>query len=161
MRPFIRDFKSLLYKDIVRRKKTTPFIVMLSFILSFALARLTSLTFPEFNIIWKQYHIHHFYFGIASLAIAGWIALVSNKPRLHTAASILFGSGLGLVTDEIGLLLTCSSDAFSCNYYARQSYDFAVIIVLLFLNIIYFLPFWLRVKSRAYSLFRHVLFFKK
>lgn len=146
MRNFIADWKSLLYSDIVRRKKTTPFIVMISFILTFGLARLTVRYFPHFAFVWKEYHIHHFYYGILALTFAGWIALVSNKERLHNFAAVVFGIGLGLITDELGLMLTCASPAKECNYLARLSYDVAIIIFLLFFNIIYFIPFWRKVK---------------
>jgi hypothetical protein len=146
------DLKSLLYWDIVRRKKVTPVIVMFSFILSFAIARITVTLFPDFRVIWNQYHIHHFYYGIALIGIAGWVLLVSDKVRLHRLSAVLYGIGLGLLTDEIGLLLTCSSDAFTCNYYARQSYDIAVILVLLFLNAIYDIPFLWRPRKPIWPL---------
>jgi len=150
---FFKDFRSLVYKDIVRRKKGTPFIIFISFILSFIFARLTVMLFPTMSLIIMKYHIHHFYYGIGLLIISNWIALVSNRINLFRFASVLFGVGMGLVADEIGLLLTCSSSGFECNYWARQSFDIVVVVSLVFLSIIYFFPFWLRFGARIRNFF--------
>lgn len=145
----VKDLASLAYKDILRRRKTAPFLIFISFILFFAISRLTVRTFPDFAIIIRQYHIHHFYYGIFLISVAAWIALVSNRQRLMSIAAVMFGAGLGLITDEIGLLLTCNSEGLNCDYYARESFDIAVYIGLFFLAAIYFPPFWLKVKKRA------------
>ncbi len=110
MRPLLKDLASLAYNDILKRRKTAPFIVLLTFVVSFSIARLTVITFEGAEIIIREYHIHHFYFGILLITLSAWIALVSNRPRLMTAASIFLGTGLGFITDEIGLLLTCNSE---------------------------------------------------
>ena len=73
----------------------------------------------------KGYHIHHFYWGILLLISSSWLALVRYK-RLHRRifkgiASIIFGGGLGLITDEFGLLLTMEF-GIKGNYWAPQSY---------------------------------------
>ena len=143
-----RDLASLLYEDIHKRNKTAPFIIFLSFIVSFAIARLVVINFPRASLVIRDYHIHHFYYGIALISAAAWIGLVSSKERLMNIGSVLFGAGLGLVTDEIGLLLTCNSEGLNCNYYARGSFDFAVFLGLLLLMIIYFPPFWQRARKR-------------
>ncbi len=43
---------------------------------------------------------------------------------------MLYGGGLGLLIDEIGLLLTWG------NYWATQSYIFSIIVIFIFLSII-------------------------
>ncbi|MBI2575197.1 hypothetical protein HYV82_04915 [Candidatus Woesearchaeota archaeon] len=154
--PIVKDLASLAYRDIHRRRKTAPFIILVTFVVSFALARLTVLSLPDFAIVVRQYHIHHFYYGIALISAAAWIALVSNKPRLITLAAVFFGAGLGLVADEIGLLLTCNSEGLDCNYYARGSFDLAVLLGLSFLAFIYFPPFWRKVKSRVARALRRI-----
>jgi len=73
----------------------------------------------------KGYHIHHFYWGILLLISSSWLALIRYK-RMHRRvfkgiASIMFGGGLGLVTDEFGLLLTMEF-GIKGNYWAPQSY---------------------------------------
>ena len=42
----IKDLKSLLYEDIIRRNKLTPFIIFVSFLVSFGLSRLIVILFP-------------------------------------------------------------------------------------------------------------------
>lgn len=64
------------------------------------------------------------------LAISGWIGLVGNQKKYKYTSAIVYGGGLGLLIDEIGLLLTWG------NYWAKQSYVFGVIVIVLFLGII-------------------------
>ncbi len=137
----VKDFVSLTYEDAVRRRLLTPFIAFVAFLISFGMARTIVYLFPSLNLIIGKYHIHHFYYGIALLITSNWITLVSNRegPKLFAAA--LFGLGLGVVADEVGLLLTCTSPlTLQCNYYARITLDFFTIIAAFFLSVLYFLP---------------------
>ncbi len=139
----VRDFVSLTYEDAVRRRLLTPFIAFVTFLTSFGIARAVVYLFPSLNLIIGEYHIHHFYYGIALLIMSNWITLVSNRegPKLFAAA--LFGLGLGVVADEVGLLLTCTSPlTLQCDYFARITLDFFIIIVAFFLSVLYFIPAW-------------------
>ena len=93
------------------------------------------------NIILFGYHIHHFYFGFLLLCIAGWLAIVGSKSFSRTHAAVLYGAGLGLFLDEIGLLLTWG------DYYSSLTYLWCLVVLGLFLNIIFFSDFWSRVKQ--------------
>ncbi|MBW2985599.1 hypothetical protein KY313_03005 [Candidatus Woesearchaeota archaeon] len=145
----IKDLKSLLYEDIIRRNKLTPFIIFVFFLISFGLSRAVVILFPETSLYIRQYHIHHFYYGIILLFASNWISLVSDRPNLHNIAAGLTGFGLGLVVDEIGLLLTCSSPGFVCNYWHRLTYDVVIWLVGLFFVAIYFEPFWRFIKKEV------------
>ncbi len=135
---WIRDLQSVLYKDIVRRNKQTPFIITVSFLLAFAAARLTVLFGPDWlRLFISQYHIHHFYYGFALIAISNWIALTTDRRHMINFAAILFGIGLGLFVDEFGLLLTCTTPPFECNYYSRTTYDIFTYIVAGFFTILF------------------------
>lgn len=147
IRGLIGDFKSLLYTEIIKRREVNPFIIFISFIITFILARNIVNFFPEWGLVINGYKVHHVYYGIALLAISNWISLASQVPRLLNISAILFGAGLGLITDEIGLLLTCSSDGKICDYYARQSYDLLIILTLLFFILIYLPPVWEKLKN--------------
>lgn len=142
------DAKSLMYHEIIKRKEISPFLIFIAFIISFGVARLAAYLFPDLGLIIRDYNIHHFYYGIALLIISNWILLVTRTERLMRIAAVMFGAGLGLITDEIGLLLTCSSNGKICDYYARQSYDFAIIMTLIFMALIYFPPFWEKIKRK-------------
>jgi len=137
----IEDLKSISYWDILRRKKQTPFIVFISFVLSFAISRLTVTYGPEWLRLYiRTYHIHHFYYGFALLAIANWIALTTNREHMFKLSAVLFGVGMGLFVDEFGLLLTCTTPPMGCDYWARQSYDVFMIIAGILLAVLYSKP---------------------
>lgn len=84
-------------------------------------------SFIPVNEVWVQgHHIHHFFFGFALVAVAGWVALFRDGlDRRRTAA--LYGVGLGVFIDEIGLLLTWG------DYWARSSWFVLAAVLTLFL----------------------------
>jgi hypothetical protein len=61
---------------------------------------------PDVGLRFRGYHIHHFWFGVALLAIGGWLGISYESERTTRIAAILFGAGGGLIGDEVGLLLT-------------------------------------------------------
>jgi hypothetical protein len=110
------------------------FVITISFLITFTMSRalvvLSGESQPSLELWIGNYHIHHFFFGMLTLSISGWISLIGNKKKYKMAAAILYGGGLGLLIDEIGLLLTWG------NYWAKQSYVFGVIVIVIFLSII-------------------------
>ncbi len=148
---YLDDLKSLLYFEIIKRREVHPFIIFVSFIASFVAARLIVTFLPDAGIVIEGYRVHHVFYGIGLLVVSNWIVLASNRPNLMKTAAIIFGIGLGLITDEIGLLLTCSSNGKICDYYARQSYDALIIVSLIFFIIIYFPPLWENIRKRLKS----------
>lgn len=93
------------------------------------------------NVILFGYHIHHFYFGIAFITIAGWLSIVGTNYISKKQIAVLYGIGLGLFMDEIGLLLTWG------DYWSSLSYTLSLFLGGIFLNIIYFPYFWKEVKN--------------
>jgi hypothetical protein len=93
------------------------------------------------NIIIFGHHIHHFYFGILLISIAGWIAIVGSTNLNKKHLALMYGSGLGLLMDEIGLLLTWGE------YYSSLTYLLSLFLVGIFLNIIFFPDFWYEVRN--------------
>jgi len=81
-------------------------LALLSFIVSFLVARLFTTLYPNVVLINSDLHIHHFWFGLAILVIGGWIGIAYQDERTNRLAAILFGAGGGLIGDEVGLLLT-------------------------------------------------------
>jgi|SRR6056297_804326 len=142
--------------------KRLPFIIGSSYLLSFIAIRLMviiagsvknetvvaikegaipSKLYIGRNIIVYGYHIHHFYFGILLLSIAGWMAIVGNDYFSKEKLAVMYGVGLGLFMDEIGMLLS------EGNYYSRLSYLLGVLLLGILINIIYFPPFWKSVRN--------------
>lgn len=146
---WIRDLKSVLYDDIIRRHKQTPFIIAISFIMAFAAARLTVIYGPDWLRLYiRHYHIHHFYYGVILVSISNWIALTTDRRHMFNLAAVLFGVGLGLFIDEFGLLLTCTTPALEeCDYFGRETYDAFMLIAAFFFAVLYSRPI-LSIASR-------------
>jgi hypothetical protein len=144
------------------KNKRLPFIIGSSYLLSFITIRLmviiagslkneTVIAIKEGaipsklyigrNIIIYGYHIHHFYFVILLLSIAGWLAIVGNKNYSKGKLAVMYGVGLGLFMDEIGMLLT------EGYYYSSLSYLLGVLLLGILINIVYFPPFWKSVRK--------------
>jgi hypothetical protein len=82
------------------------FLALVSFIAAFLAARTFTTFFPNTVLVGGGLHIHHFWFGLAMLAIGGWLGISYERERVDRIAAILFGAGGGLIGDEVGLLLT-------------------------------------------------------
>jgi hypothetical protein len=158
MLDWIRELRSVFYEDILRRRKMTPFLIAVSFSLSFIVSRMTVMYGPSWlRLFIRSYHIHHFYYGFFLIAIANWIALTTNRPRMFNVAAVLFGIGMGLFMDEFGLLLTCtSSPALACDYFARQTYDASLIILGLLFAFMYSGPMFSKTRRMMRGLFSAV-----
>lgn len=152
-----------LLKNIKKtNNKKLPFLIGISYLLSFLLIRLSVLIAGSVkhetvmaikegtidaniyigrNIIIYGYHIHHFYFGILLLGIAGWLAIVGNEYFSKAKLAVMYGAGLGLFMDEIGLLLS------EGDYFSPLSYLLGIFLLGILINIIYFPPFWNSVRE--------------
>ena len=84
-------------------------LALISFILSFIIARAFSTFYPDIVLISGGLHIHHFWVGIVLLAIGGWLGISSSDSDVDRIAAIIYGVGGGLIGDEVGLLLTFES----------------------------------------------------
>jgi len=94
---------------------------LISFSASFVAARIFTALNPDTVLIGGGLHIHHFWFGLALLAIGGWLGISYQSERIDRLAAVLFGSGGGLIGDEVGLLLTLG------NYWTEITYTFVII----------------------------------
>jgi hypothetical protein len=109
-------------------------IALVSFILAFAAARVFTTFFPSAVLIGNGIHIHHFWFGIALLAIGGWLGISYNDRDNDRLAAILYGTGGGLIADEVGLLLTFGEYWTSLTYTFLIGFLAFVAILMLFYN---------------------------
>ena len=100
-----------------------------AFVLSFIAARAFTTFFPSTVVITNGIHIHHFWYGIAFLAIGGWIGIGYNNKETDLLAAVLYGAGGGLIADEVGLLLTFG------NYWTTLTYS-AVTVFLAFITVL-------------------------
>jgi len=101
-------------------KPNLSFIMLAFFLASFVVARIFTFFFPSTVLVIQGFHIHHFWYGLALLAIGGWLGINYRDDHTERIAAIIFGVGGGLVGDEIGLLLTFG------NYYSELTYTFVI-----------------------------------
>ena len=101
-------------------KPNLSFIMLSAFLASFAVARVFTAFFPSTTLVIQEIHVHHFWYGLALLAIGGWLGINYRDDHTDRLAAIIFGIGGGLVGDEIGLLLTFG------NYYSELTYTFLI-----------------------------------
>src|SRR5712691_10760063 len=99
------------------------FIGLLSFITSFFGSRLFATLNPTIVIQQQGIHFHHFWYGIALMGIAGWLAITWKSDRLDRAYAVMYGLGAGFIGDEVGLLLTLG------NYQSELTYDFFMVVI--------------------------------
>jgi len=105
-------------KEIFKRRRSTPFLISVSFLASFITARLwviylgaTGAVAPEVsysvgkNLVMGGYHIHHITYGIVLLAVSAWLAINYWSKTMARISSILYGLGLGLIVDELGFII--------------------------------------------------------
>jgi hypothetical protein len=107
----------------IGRRPNLSVVALVSFALSFAVARTFTALSPHVILSPSGLHIHHFWYGIIMLAVGGWIGISYNDPRVDRLAAIIFGAGGGLIGDEAGILLALRSN----NYWAGASYTFIII----------------------------------
>jgi hypothetical protein len=101
-------------------KPNLSFITLASFLGAFLVARTFTYFFPRWRLIVQGVHIHHFWYGLALLAIGGWLGINYRDDQTERIAAVIFGIGGGLVGDEIGLLATFH------DYYSQITYTFII-----------------------------------
>jgi hypothetical protein len=106
------------------------FLNLLGFMVSFLVARVFTTIKPSTWILVGGIHIHHFWYGLGLIAIAGWLGIISTQPTRRRVYALVFGLGSSLIGDEVGLLL-----AFG-DYYSELTYVFLVVFVTFVIMII-------------------------
>ena len=96
-------------------------LAIASFITSFVVARTFTTLSPHVVVTTGGIHIHHFWYGLALLAIGGWLGISYSGDRIDRIAAVLFGAGGGIVGDEVGLLLTFG------DYWTEITYTFLIV----------------------------------
>lgn len=132
--------------------KEIPFLIMLSFLGTFALSRVVTFYFPSASLTVRGVHVHHFAYGIFLLAAIGYFLLTQprdSKTRIKVA--LLYGIALGLAMDEFAMWIQLED-----TYYDRASYDAIVLVSVFLLNIVYFEDFWKKWGHRLNKLYKRI-----
>ncbi len=130
----------------IKERPNLSMLALISFIASFAVARTFTTLYPNIYLTGGGYHIHHFWIGLAMLAIGGWLGISYENERINRLAAILFGAGGGIIGDEVGLLLTFG------NYWTEITYTF-VITFLAFVSILILLTRYSKIIRREFTEF--------
>ena len=135
----------------------TTFNILVYFLFTFIIIRvfIYSMVYgpmPGIYLYIRGVHIHHLNFGIFILALACYLALVNKKQKIRSKIAKLYGIGLAFTFDEFGMFLFLK-DA----YWIRQSYDAVIIIVVIFLNIIYFSNIWRKIIDKSLLFWRRII----
>ena len=78
----------------------------LAFVTGFLGARLFATLNPKVVVVQNGIHFHHFWYGLVMVIASGWIGIALSNAWLGRNLAIVFGLGVGLIGDEVGLLLT-------------------------------------------------------
>ena len=82
------------------------FLSLLSFLISFFGSRVFTTLYPDTVVVSGGIHFHHFWIGILFVAASGGLALTVQNDSLNRVLAVVYGVGLGLIGDEVGLLMT-------------------------------------------------------
>ncbi len=148
--------------EIYKRRRSTPFLISISFLASFLTARLWVILLqaddrvtPETtytvgrNLVMGGYHVHHITYGIILLAISAWLAINYWSKTIARISSILYGIGLGLIVDELGFIIGGITP-----YRADTEVFYVVVGVLAVLASIVYFPSFYRVIKRDIKRFQ-------
>jgi hypothetical protein len=117
-----------------RERSILSVLAIVSFVASFLVARTFTTLNPHAMLEIGGYHIHHFWYGVALLAIGGWLGINYKSERVGRLAAILYGAGGGIYGDEVGLILTGK------DYWTGVTYT----LIIIFLTIALWLAFFFR-----------------
>jgi len=97
-------------------------VALVSFMLSFIVARAFTSFFPNVVLVSGELHIHPFWFGMILLAVGGWLGINYDDKEIDIVAAIFYCVGGGLIADEVGLLLTFD------NYWSSLTWTFMIVL---------------------------------
>jgi len=124
-------------EEKVEGRPSLSILAIISFIVAFLVTRAFTILMPHALLRIGGFHIHHFWYGIALIAIGGWLGISYKGARIGRVAAILFGAGGGIFGDEVGLNLTGN------NYWTGITYT----LVIIFLTIVLLLALFFRYSS--------------
>ncbi len=128
---------------IAGRNREIQFCILMAFLPTFVIARaVVYLDLPIFVVV-NGTHIHHMTYGIIILAISGYMGLTVRKQYWRPWIAVVYGIGLALAFDEIGMWLSLRD-----SYWVRQSYDVMLVILALLVIAIGFSDFWQRLERQ-------------
>ncbi len=118
MKKRIIEILRKLEYDVSDRRDDITFLVSVSFLISFFIANLWVALFEAEapvgkgvnysvggNLVLGGFHIHHIAYGVLLITIAAWLSIKYKGDLLLRINAVLFGSGMGLILDELGFII--------------------------------------------------------
>lgn len=139
---FYRAYREL----IADRTAQMPFWMLVGFLATFVLARLTVRTEPSVHLSVQGVHVHHFTYGIIVLALVGFVSIAVPQFRWRRVLALAYGIGLALAFDEFGMWLRLTAD-----YNIESSEDVMTGLLGFFVIAVY----CTRILSRVLSILPH------
>ena len=136
---------SVRHEDVSAEQVGLRFVVFISFVVGFVGARTvvvaaglvgeettrgSFLGLPIHQLDFGAVHIHHYFYGFLTLAVIGWIAVFRDGYSKRLVA-VLYGLGMGVFLDEVGMLLTEGA------YFSRSTYFAVILFVAVFFVALY------------------------
>jgi hypothetical protein len=138
-----------MLQKVANNRHKAGFWALLTFLPTFFIARLLVYYFePEIFVYIGGVRIHHMFWGISLLAIAGYLALEVENPRHRLFIGALYGAGLALTFDEFGMWLYLDADY----YWVHDFYEPAVIILFVLINSVFFSDLWNDYLKRLFGM---------
>ena len=111
MNGLVRSALGRAYRELIAdRRAQAPFWILVGFLPTFIVARLTVSTNPNLYLDIHGVHVHHFTYGIFVLAIVGFVAVAWPQMRFYRWLAVVYGLGLALAFDEFGMWLRLTSN---------------------------------------------------
>lgn len=157
----------LLKNEFNKNRSSIPFLMSISFLISFISARMWVIYFGSYqttppstsigrNVVLGGYHIHHITYGIILISISAWLSINYWSRSIIRISSILYGLGLGLIVDELGFIIG-GIEAYRAD---REVFYIAVLIMAILLSVVYFPSFYSSIK-RDLKRWKRVFFQQK
>ena len=85
--------------------------VLIGFGVTYGLIQLLTLAYPEFHFSYRDYHIHHYTYGIVLLLIFGYVGIWTRSIRMKLVCALAYGVGVAFIVDEAWMWFTLNQNA--------------------------------------------------
>jgi CRP-like cAMP-binding protein len=146
---------------VVQKGAEPPFWMLVGFVVSLGLARLTVFFILHFHLEHQLFalvkdpndpnpmHVHHFNYGLVLIGLSGLAALFPFGRRALRLLALAFGFGCGLVFDEFALFWNLNPE-----YAQAASLVAAAAAAAVLVQLVWFRRFWAAVARRAFLALR-------
>jgi len=153
--------RALFRRLIVQQGAEPPFWMLVGFVVSLGLARLTVFLILHFHLEQQLFalvrdpgdpnpmHVHHFNYGLVLIGLSGLAGLVPFGRRLLRVLAVTFGVGCGLVFDEFALFWNLNPE-----YAQTASLVAAAVAAAVLVQLTWFRRFWGALARRAWLTMR-------